>query len=274
MPFLDQLLYDSYNPIRFFAYYSSRVVSEAIMFKSNPRGTAVLYLVLAAVIAALVLSNAVAPFIGAALIAAYMLLLWGTARPQSIQQIPEAVPQVMSRVRRPRITAQAKEATSLARRGASYYNEDYLLQDVGMIIDEREHGGLRLHHTRSASLDEESIRPYLVLYHQGYPHQIVVRFEMKDAAGHVQFVYEMEHMLRPGENLILPDYRLRLRGNDRLTRTGTWDLAISVDGIVMGMHHFTVAPSTTNRRLHNTPRTYEDGELPLSLEELLRQNQG
>jgi hypothetical protein len=83
-------------------------------------------------------------------------------------------------------------------------------------------------------------------------------------------------MLRPGENLIVPDYRLRLRGNEKLSRIGTWDLTVGVDGHTIGIHNFTMSPSISERlRVMDDGEAalpYDEEDLPLSLEELLRQS--
>lgn len=244
------------------------------MLQSNPRGTLALYFILAATLTALIVTGAVAPPIGAGLLVAYMAFIWLTARPQHTRRLPETLPQVKSRMVRPRPTSQAQEATALAR--PSVFTNDFMLQDIGLIVDERSRSGLSLRRARLTSLDDESIRPYVVLHHTSYPRQVLLRFEIGDASGHTQFIYEMEHMLRPGENLIVPDYRLRLRGNEKLSRIGTWDLTVGVDGHTIGIHNFTMSPSISERlRVMDDGEAalpYDEEDLPLSLEELLRQS--
>ncbi len=244
------------------------------MLQSNPRGTLALYFILAATLTALIVTGSLAPPIGAVLLVAYMAFIWLTARPPRARRLPEALPQMKSRMMRPRPTSQAQEATALAR--PSIFADEFMLQDIGLMIDERSRSGLSLRRARLTSLDDESIRPYVVLHHTSYPRRALLRFEISDAAGHVQFVYEMEQMIRPGENLIIPDYRLRLRGNEKLSRTGTWDLTVSVDGHPIGVHNFSVSPSISERlRVMDDGEAalpYDEEDLPVSLEELLRQN--
>lgn len=237
------------------------------MLQSNPRGTLVLYFILLVTLMSLIVTGAVVEAVGAALLAAFMVFVWVTSRPLTIS--PKKIEQQMVA---PRATSQAREAAQFAR--TSFLTENFMLQDIGLVVDERSRGGLSLRRARLMSLDDESIRPYVVIHSTHYPRQVIIRFEIRDAAGHAQFVYEMEHMMRRGENLIVPDYRLRLRGNDKLSRTGTWDLAVSVDGQTLGVHNFNMSPSISARlRVLDDGEAmlpYDEEDLPVSLEELLR----
>lgn len=173
-----------------------------------------------------------------------------------------------------------------ARLQASYrhdYDDYYGLQDVGMIVDEPRADGLRLHRARTVSMDEEAVRPYVVVNapRYGHPAQVLLRFEITDSGGQLIFVYEMEYYMRPGENAILPDYRLPLRGNNRLERTGKWDLQVWINGGLLAVHTFTVSPSIEERRrqLGVDGEAHERIEaeydpVPLTLEELLSQQSG
>lgn len=244
------------------------------MLQSNPRGTLALYFILFVTLLTLIVSGALTPPIGAVLLTAFMAFVWATARPTQVRHLPETTAQMRSRVTRPRITSQAREAAAFARPGL--FSGEFTLQDVGLVVDERSRSGLSLRRARLTSLDDESIRPYVVLHYTSYPRQVIIRFEIRDAAGHTQFVYEMEQMIRAGENLIVPDYRLRLRGNEKLSRTGTWDLAVSVDSQTMGVHNFSMSPSISDRlRVLDDGEAmlpYDEEDLPVSLEELLRQS--
>jgi hypothetical protein len=103
---------------------------------------------------------------------------------------------------------------------------------------------------------------------------------MTDATGYVQFVCEMEHYMRPGENLLLPNYRLPLRGNDRLGATGKWDLQAWINGGLVAVHTFSVSPSLEERRKQfgldgeaQVRLELEQEPVPLSLEDLLAHQQ-
>lgn len=172
------------------------------------------------------------------------------------------------------------DAAHAARLHSTYrpdFDEYYGLQDIGLIIDEQDHTGLRMRRTRTISMNDRAVRPYIVINaprDARHPEQVLVRFEMTDANGQRQFVYEMNYYMRPGENAILPDYRLPLAGNDRLGRAGQWELAAWINGGLLGIHSFNVQPShaersakfTTEQRMQQ--RGIED-KPPVSLEELL-----
>jgi hypothetical protein len=160
------------------------------------------------------------------------------------------------------------------------YDDHYGLQDVGLIVDEPRLDGLRLRRAKDIMLDDEAVRPYVVINapQYGHPAQVLVRFEICDAAGQSQFVYEMDYYMRAGENAILPDYRLPLRGNPRLTRTGKWDLQVWINGGLLAVHTFNAAPSLEERRRQfgldgeaQMRLELEPDPTPVSLEELLGQ---
>lgn len=179
------------------------------------------------------------------------------------------------------------QMTQSARRSAEYVSmrpdrdtHGYRLQDVGLLVEEIRKDGLELRQARLLSLDDNSLRPYIVVDAPTYAHprQSLIRFEIKDAAGYPQFVCEMEHYMRPGENLLLPGYRLPLKGNNRLTHIGKWDLQVWVDGGLVALHPFTLSPSLDERRRQfgldgeaQVQVALEDDSLPISLEELLSQ---
>jgi hypothetical protein len=242
---------------------------------ANRRGTLVVYGILALAIFSIIFSGAVAPPIGALMLFLFFGFVWLTALPMPKVRLPKRP------ARKPVVTRAAQQATERKPQQTSLFHQGYLLQDIGLVVDERRNNGLFLRRARLLSLDDESIRPYTVIHYpeDQYPMQTVVRFEIRDAAGQPQFVCETEYYFRPGENLILPDYRLRLKDNSRLSRTGTWDITASVDGYVLGVHYFSLAPSVNDRlrsgpdgEIRNRERLVIEQEeaLPLSLEELLR----
>jgi hypothetical protein len=102
-----------------------------------------------------------------------------------------------------------------------------------------------LRRARFITLDDESLRPYVVMHypHGLRPRQVLLRFEITDAAGKPQYIYEVERTVDGGENLILPDYRLPLKSNNgKLNLSSAWNLRVSVDGDPMGAHHFNLLP--------------------------------
>ncbi|NJL93787.1 MAG: hypothetical protein HC915_08650 [Anaerolineae bacterium] len=205
---------------------------------------------------------------------------------QQVRRLRPRLPGLPPPAQAPRITEAARLAADRVYASSPLLVPDYRLQDIGLVVDERRPDGVRLRHARFLSMDEESIRPYLVVHvgagnHAGY---VRVRFEIEDAETDLIFVYEMESLLRPGENLLLPDYRLRLRGNEKITQLGNWNLRISVNDKLVGVHKFNVLASmaervrriTTDGELADSgvlPRLQREEALPVSLEELLN-NQG
>lgn len=250
------------------------------MLESNQRGTYVLYFILALAILLLIVTEAAAPPIIALMLVGFMAFIALTARsgtPLS-QRIAEQA------ARPPRITRAGQLASERVPRSVSILQDAYLIQDIGLIVDERQRGGISLRQARFMSLDDESVRPYVVIHYPqtGYARSVIMRFEMSDEEGTPQYIYEMDYTIRPGENLILPDYRLPLKTNDKISSAGTWNLILKVDGQDIGIHNFSLMPST-----HQVLQVGNDGEiprearlvmeeeaeerLPLSLEELLNQ---
>lgn len=248
------------------------------MLQSNRRGALVLYTILALVVLMLIFTSAVAPPLGVLLLSLYAALLLLTSRRWRLprrQKKPRSRPLA--------VTKAARDALDRAPRGSSLLPEPYLLQDIGVIVDERRPDGIALRRARFLSLDDESLRPYVVMHFptDQYPQQILVRFEITDTSGDKQYIYEMQHLLRPGENLILPNYRLPLKGNSRLSRSGMWDLTIIVDGKITAVHQFNLLPSMAERlrgvsvegEVSSSTRLMieEQSEyMPQSLEDLLR----
>jgi hypothetical protein len=250
------------------------------MLQSNRRGTLVLYFIMAAAILTVIFSGAVSPPVGAALITIYLAFVVLTSRASALRNLRQAMPEKAARI--PQITRAAREAAGrIPRSSMSILQEPYSLQDIGLIIDERRRDGLHLRHARFVSLDDESLRPYVVLQYPagGYPEKVILRFEINDSAGEPQFIYEMEYILRPGENLIVPDYRLVLKGNPKVTHPGTWDLQVSINGTPIGIHNFNILPPLADRLRQGSDGEVsarllaeeEEEELPVSLEELLAQ---
>jgi hypothetical protein len=250
------------------------------MFSANRRGMLLLYLFLGGVTFLTVASGAVIPTVAAVLMAAYMGFIAITAGGMAINQAPRSPRRQTRRGTAPRISQAAYKASEQATPRSNLMPLPYLLQDVGLIIDERRPDGVALRRARYISLEDESIRPYVVIHlpHEYPAHQIVVRFQMEDAAGEAQFIYEMPYKVRAGENLIVPDYRLPLKGNQKVMKAGTWDVEIQLDGQIIGVHHFSLLPLLAERlrqagsdgEIHNRLMLEEEDSMPLSLEQLLK----
>jgi hypothetical protein len=107
----------------------------------------------------------------------------------------------------------------------------------------------------------------------------IIEFEVYDQAGRCQFSRRVEQMVRDGDNSIICDRQLPIRGNDDLGRAGVWDLRVTMDGALVGLHTFNMNPPSTERRRQFTGEgetvpgrlTISPDDAPLSLEELLRE---
>jgi hypothetical protein len=182
-----------------------------------------------------------------------------------------------------RMSAAAKEATVLAKRHGSYMNPDVTLMDIGLIATRTTERGIDMRRSRDLSLDDEGVRPYITLNTQGdaTERRALIRFEMVDSNGKVRYVHEMRPYLRYGEADILPDHHLPLSEND-LAQSGDWDLRVTIDGAMIAVLPFSVAPSLEARyeRLQRIQSqgsssgkqlNLDEQDGPQSLEELLRQ---
>jgi hypothetical protein len=236
-------------------------------------------------------SGAVAPQVIAALLGMYAVALLASfieVRPQEIVNSVQRTPLTLMRM-----SPQAREAVERARRRGGYMDSDLTLLDVGLITAQSGDEGLVMRRTRSISKDDDGVRPFITLHVQPgeADRNVVVRYEIIDQRGEQQYVHEMKTYLHDGEMNLLADHQLPLAGNTKIGGSGDWDLRIYLDGQLLGMHNFTLTPSTDERlnRLGDTAseeeaaaqrRQYmrrrrleeqEREDVPTSLEELLRE---
>ena len=250
------------------------------MFRQSQRGTIVWLLIVGLALALTLVAGSLPTLVGAGLLAAYLLLVVAMARNVDVETLIEALP---SR-REPEVEPSevAREAMARARTHPRY---DALirLMDIGLIVDEPRPDGLSLRRGRFISLDDDGLRPFAIV---NVPEPLAnrvgrVRFELRDETGKPQYVYEADKWLQPGENAILPDYRLSIRRNTQGNlQPGAWTVQLEVDGGMLGVHGFSLTPSLAARRRQLAAdgelreRVWRDDEddtaLPLSLEELLR----
>ncbi len=247
--------------------------------------------VLGAAVAVAVLAGTT-PIVSAALIGIYGLAAVATM----IDFKPERLlDRSRSSLTMMRMSSEAREAVERARRRGGYSDDGPTLLDIGLIGAQSNREGMVMRRTRSVSLDDDGVRPFITLHVQ--PQQADqtarIRFEIIDGSGATQYVHEMRTYLRDGEMNILADHQLPLAENDTL-QSGDWDLRVSLDGKLIGAHMFTLAPSLNDRfrrvgtsasaaQQGSTPATQHEGDRltlrdnppsntdePLSLEELLR----
>jgi hypothetical protein len=250
------------------------------MFQHSRRGTMV-WLALVGIALVLALAAEEMPTaVGAVLLAAYLVLVAVVTRNTRLGSVLESL--TAPRSRRVQSSEVAREAMARARSHPSY---DPLipLVDVGLVVDEQRPDGLSLRRGRFISLDDEGIRPFAIFHVPETLSERVgrIRFEIRDESNHPQYVYETEKWLTAGENTILPDYRFPIRTNSTTPQAGAWTVQVLIDGCVLGIHNFSLSPSLTDRRRQMSSdgeireRVWrgeeEDTSLPLSLEELLRQ---
>lgn len=245
------------------------------------RGTYIWLGLIGVIVALLTLSGALGAFASILFVGAYLSLLAGVFATERLRQLQNVLPTLAVNTR---TTPAARAAVGRARR-LTNYNTDEVVTDVGVIVNEQnKNGRWQRRIAQSVSTDDQALQPYVKI---NVPPEIsqrvaLIKFDVLDRTGKVQFSRQVEQYVRDGENLIPSDQQLPMRGNDKLGRTGTWDLHVSINGTLAACHSFVVAPAVAERRA----RLADDGEArlssisvpadkeddgPLSLEELLRE---
>lgn len=190
---------------------------------------------------------------------------------------------------RQRMSPTAKEAKARAetRGGTSLSGLDMV--DIGLIAVQTSSEGMAMRRTRSVSKDDDGVRPYVTIHVDPLEadRNAVIRFEMNDHYGQPKYVHELKAYLRDGEMNLMAEHHLPLAGNDSVTGAGDWELRVFLDGQLVGLHSFTLAPSVRERmqRLsrQSAPESTDKGntmpplvvideapqEKPRSLQELL-----
>jgi hypothetical protein len=234
--------------------------------------------ILGAMVVLAMVSGALTAPVTIALVLLYALALGGSLIDFRANELIEKSRASLSAAK---MSPDAREAVERARRRGSVVGAGFNLLDIGLIATTTTDNGLSMRRTRSASKDDDGVRPFITLHVA--PHQAdrttVVRYEMMDQNGDVAYVHEMKTFLRDGDMNILADHQLPLYGNEDAITAGDWDLRVYVDGSLIAAHSFSVAPSV-DERLGRSRRTADtaarrvatpdvsDG--PVSLEELLR----
>ncbi|GIV80888.1 MAG: hypothetical protein KatS3mg051_0242 [Anaerolineae bacterium] len=199
------------------------------MFRQSNRGTMV-WLVIVGLALLITLASGRAPTaLAAALLAMYLGVLLAVIGQLDVsamvrralhRESPQAAPSDV-----------AREATARAR-SLPNYESLYRLLDIGLIVDEQRPDGLALRRGRFISLDDDGIRPFAIVE---VPPSLggslaTVRFELFDGSGRKQYAYEAEKWLQPGENVLVPDYRLPVRKRAAELEAGGWSAHVSIDG--------------------------------------------
>lgn len=216
----------------------------------------------------------------------FLLAVYGMAVAASLIEVkPAAIVNTVQRgsLARVRSTPNAQEASERARRRGTMASDSVMLLDIGLIATQMTSEGMVMRRSRQVSTDDDGARPYLSLHvapGQG-DRQAVIRFEMTDASGEVQYMHELKTYLRDGDMNILAETQLPLLDSDRL-RAGEGDLRVLLDGELLGMLSYTLTPSVEarNRRLSQRQQSSRsapvraDDSAPMSLEDLMRGSGG
>lgn len=251
------------------------------MFRHSYRGTVVWLFIVGMALGLTLLAGAVPTEIGAAMLAAYLGLWLVIARNVNLGPFFDSWKARVLSETEP--TEVAREAVARARSDPNYDSLVRLL-DIGLIVDEQRPDGMALRRGRFISLDDDAIRPFVIIH---VPDVLGgrlshIRFELLDSNDQLCYVFEDEKWLQAGQNTLLPDYRFPIRKKADELEAGGWSARLIIDGGVIGVHHFNLSPALRDRRRNIgtdgeilRERVWRSGEedesLPLSLEELLRQ---
>ncbi len=191
-----------------------------------------------------------------------------------------------------KVTADAREATERAKARGVLMLRDIELLDVGLITMLERQDGMVMQRTRSVSLDDDGVRPYFTLQVPATEadRRASVRFEIEDGHGNLVYKHEQEQYMRDGRLDILAGNQMPLFNSTMSIDPGDADLRVYVNEELIGVLGFSIAPSTRDRwagrrgdaarnRLRDNDgerpvrrqRDDDDSEIPVTLEELLRQ---
>jgi hypothetical protein len=237
--------------------------------------------VIGALVALVLLSGAATAEVSAALVALFALAL--AASVIELQPSRLLVNGPRSTLAMMRMSPQAREAVERARRrGSGALENGPTLMDIGLISSHSGSEGMVMRRSRTISKDDDGVRPFITLHipPEEADRTARVRFEMLDPNGVEQYIHEMKAYLRDGEMNILTDHHLPLAASERALNPGDWDLRVYVDGVLLGALAFTMTPSIKERQRQfataedgeiNQRLQVEEEEMPLSLEQLLRE---
>lgn len=218
------------------------------MIRLRRRNT-VWLLALAAVIMFALVAASVAPAAQFALIALFFVA--AVASTVEIGQERETIIDALRRAPiRQRVSPQAREATERARSRGGFSNNDLMLLDVGVIAMQSSYEGMAMRRTRNISKDDDGVRPFVTLNIDPAEAErnATIRFEIYDQNGDQLFIHEMRTYLREGEMSVMTDHHLPLAGNRDIQGAGDWDMRVYIDGNLVGMHNFMLAPSMRERQ--------------------------
>ncbi|MEM6284775.1 MAG: hypothetical protein AAF787_21475 [Chloroflexota bacterium] len=182
-------------------------------------------------------------------------------------------------------SADAREAAERAKARGMISATSVQLLDVGLIALHERYDGMVMQRTRSLSLDDNSVRPYVTLQVPALDadRHAVIRFEIDDGDGDRVYSHEKRQYMRDGKLDIMADTQMPLFDSTMGLNPGECDLRVYVDGDLVGILGFTLSPSVRDRwagrreksaesRLRDdAPADPVEDDVPMSLEDLLRQ---
>ena len=258
------------------------------MIRYNPKNT-IWLAALSAIMALVLISGNLGTEVQAALVGLYLLIV--TATFVDVAALTGAKGGVVDTIRAPlnraRMSPEAREAAARAQaRGGSSAGR-IQLTNIGVIaVQYGEDGSTSMRSGRTISKDDDGAIPFVTLQvptSEADRHATLL-FEFIDHDGEVQFRREERVYLREGDASVQTDTQLSLYGNDHISGMGDWDLRVTLDGHLIGLHNFTLTASSETRARRRRP-TAERGEQAaqrmaadearserdsMSLEELLR----
>lgn len=265
--------------------------------RKSRRATSLWLIMIGLMLSLIFISGAVAPQVQLGILVAYALAVIAGLGFFSPDELRRRLPQTRrERYKAPsrkqtriKVSSAAEKAQRRAKAQPDYF-EQFQLVDVGVIVNEVRDDGMHLRRG-NVTLDDQGIQPYVVLHADpSWANETVtVRFEVVDQSGEPKFLHEKEVYLREGQNSVLSDNRLPLIERAAEHNPGMWELRVSADGTMVGMHTFAVGPSMEERRrmiqndvarrrarLTDEPAPGAadvDDDSPVSLEDLLRGRQ-
>jgi hypothetical protein len=250
---------------------------------SSGRGTTVVLGIVGVVAGIVALSGEGGPLVGLAAVGGFIALLAAVFANTRLRQLQERLPQFAATVK---ATPAARAATARARRIANYAPSE-MITDIALIVNDRDRNGrLSRRIAQNVSMDDYAVQP--VVKFTAPPEDLhrvaIVKFEIIDKSGKLMFSRQVEHYTRDGENLVSCDQQLPFSGNTKLGRAGIWDLQVTINGQLAAVHSFNVTPSQQFNpvpvdrdgelaTLDRLSAPEEDSSMPLTLEDLLREQQ-
>jgi len=215
---------------------------------------------LSALMALVLLSGNLGAEVQAALVGVYLLIV--TATFIDVNALTSARGNVVNTIRAPlnrtRMSPEAREASARAQARSGVRSSHLQLADIGVIaVQYGEDGSTSMRTARSVSKDDDGAVPFVTLdvpMSEADRHANVL-FELIDQNGETQLRREQRVYLRDGEMGIQGDSMLSLYDNDHVRGMGDWDLRVSIDGVLVGVHSFALTASSETRARRRRARS-------------------